>query len=79
MNAHRFQAGQIVHYIPPGLAPTSKAGDYTIERLLPPDAIDNQYQIECVADGQRRVVHERDIANQRPLAEAVASNGSDSI
>jgi hypothetical protein len=79
MNAHRYSVGQIVYYSPPGIAPTSKAGDYTIERLLPADDFGNQYQIGCVADGQRRVVHERDIADERPLAEAAASNGSDSL
>lgn len=77
-NAHRYSVGQIVHYSPPGIALASKAGDYTIERQMPADDIDNQYQIECVADGQRRVVHERDLSEQRPLAESMASNGSDS-
>lgn len=73
MNAHRFQVGQIVHYSPPGIALSSKAGDYTIERLLPANELgSNQYEIGCVADGQRRVVQERD------LDELVMSRGSDS-
>jgi hypothetical protein len=78
INPHRYRLGEIVHYTPPGIAPGSKAGDYSIERVLPPDDSDNQYEIVCVADGQRRVVHERDIADSRPLAESVATNGSDS-
>jgi len=71
MNAHRYQVGQVVHYTPPGIAPASKAGDYTIERLLPADELgSNQYEIGCVADGQRRVVHERE------LGETVTSEGA---
>jgi hypothetical protein len=79
IDPHRYRVGQVVHYSPPGIAPGSKAGDYTIERLLPPDDSDNQYEITCVADGQRRVVHERELADERPLAESVASNRSDSL
>lgn len=76
INAHRFRVGQTVYYSPPGIAPGSKAGDYTIERVLPPDDSDNQYEIGCVADGQRRVVHERELADHAPTGELAETNRS---
>ncbi len=77
MNAHRYQVGQVVHYTPPGVAPASKAGDYTIERLMPADEMGtNQYEIGCVADGQRRVVRERDLVEPGQAAETMTT-GSD--
>lgn len=77
IHAHRYRVGQTVYYAPPGPAPGSKAGDYIIERLLPPDDSDNQYEIGCVADGQRRVVHERDLEQSKTLADPVSTNRSD--
>lgn len=79
MNAHLFRVGKIVHYTPPGIAVASKAGDYTIDRLLPADETgSNQYEIGCVADGQRRVVHERELVDPHSLVETATSRGSDS-
>lgn len=60
----------------PGIAPGSKTGDYTIEQVLPPDDSDNQYEIGCLADGQRRVVHEREFAEHAPTGELVETNRS---
>lgn len=76
ISAHRYRVGQVVYYSPPRLVPGSQSGDYTIERLLPPDDSDNQYEIGCIADGQRRVVHERELADSRPLADTVENNRS---
>ena len=61
MKNHKFRVGQKVHYKPSGSFGMQASGDVRIERLLPPDATDNLYQVESLFDGHKRVVRESEI------------------
>ena len=66
MKAHKYRIGQTVFYRPArGL--DGRPGDFRIERLLPPDGEGNQYRLESVADGHRRVVRESEITLRSAL------------
>ncbi len=59
---HKFQVGQQLHYKPAGaFGRMQMSGDVKIERLLPPTATENQYQVESLFDGRKRVVRESEI------------------
>lgn len=59
---HKFQVGQHVHYKPAGaFGRLQTSGEVKIERLLPPTAAENQYQVESLFDGHKRVVRESEI------------------
>jgi len=58
MQSHKFNVGARVQYVPPLKGHAPAAGEFVIERQLPPDRDGNQYRIESRADGHRRVVHE---------------------
>ncbi len=62
MKSHKFKVGQRLHYKPAGaFGRLQNSGDVQIERLLPPNATENQYQVESLFDGRRRVVSESEI------------------
>lgn len=66
MKPHRYRIGQTVHYRP-SHGMEGRPGDFRIERLLPPDAAGNQYRLESVIDGHRRVVRESEISLRSAL------------
>ncbi len=64
MKAHKFSVGQQLHYKPAGAfgrMQMQTSGTVTIERLLPPTASENQYQVDSLFDGRKRVVRESEI------------------
>ena len=62
IKAHKFQVGQQLHYKPAGaFGRMQTSGEVKIERLLPPTASENQYQVESLFDGRKRVVRESEI------------------
>jgi hypothetical protein len=69
MKAHKYRVGQTVHYHP-ARGFDGRPGDFRIERLLPPDAAGNQYCLESIVDGQRRVVQESEITLRSALSAA---------
>jgi hypothetical protein len=62
MKLHKFRAGQTVHYHPSGFGVSIPTGDFKIERLLPADTVENQYRVESLYDGHRRVVRESELS-----------------
>lgn len=58
MRDHKFAVGQTVHFTPGALDRAAPRGTYTIVRLLPPEAKNNQYRVKSTADGHERVVKE---------------------
>ncbi|MBV8536856.1 MAG: hypothetical protein JO128_14755 [Alphaproteobacteria bacterium] len=59
---HKFQIGQQLHYKPAGaFGRMQMSGEVKIERLLPPTATENQYQVDSLFDGRKRVVRESEI------------------
>lgn len=61
MKAHRYRVGQTLFFRPPrGIE--GRPGDVRIESLLPPEAGANQYRVESVFDGIRRVVREDELS-----------------
>lgn len=62
MKQHKYHVGQQLHYKPSGaFGRMQTSGDVRIERLLPPDSIDNQYQVDSLFDGRKRIVRECEI------------------
>ncbi len=64
IKAHKFRVGQQLHYKPAGVfgrMQVTTSGEVKIERLLPPTASENQYQVESLFDGRKRVVRESEI------------------
>ncbi len=62
IKAHKFHVGQQVHYKPAGaFGRMQTSGEVKIERLLPPNASENQYQVDSLFDGRKRVVRESEI------------------
>ncbi len=63
MAPHKFRVGQTVHYQPAGaFGRMNGSGSVKIERLLPPTNGDNQYRVDCLFDGHKRVVGESEIS-----------------
>lgn len=58
MKNHKYQIGQKVDFRPAGFGQAKPPSDFRIDGLLPADGIDNQYRIESLHDGHKRVVHE---------------------
>ena len=61
MKAHKYRVGQTLRFKLP--MPSSGFLDVKIERLLPADLTDNQYQVQSMADGHKRVVRESEIGH----------------
>lgn len=70
MKAHRYRIGQTVYYRP-ARGVEGRPGDFKIERLLPPDGAGNQYRLESMFDGHRRVVREDEISPRQGLGAAL--------
>lgn len=63
MDVHKFRVGQTVQFRPPStFGIVLPPGGFKIEQLLPPDAAGNQYRVESVFDGHKRVVRESEIS-----------------
>lgn len=60
MKVHKYRVGQMVHYRP-ARGVEGRPGNFKVERLLPPDGNGNQYRVESMFDGHRRVVWEAEI------------------
>ena len=58
MKSHKFRIGETRHFTPSAFDRAAPGGLYEIMRLLPPEALGNQYRIRCIADGHERVVPE---------------------
>lgn len=59
---HKFHVGQHLHYKPAGaFGRLQTSGEVKIERLLPPTTTENQYQVDSLFDGRKRVVRESEI------------------
>lgn len=61
MKAHRYRVGQTLHFRP-ARGIEGRPGDVRIERLLPAESGANQYRVESVFDGLRRVVREDELS-----------------
>jgi hypothetical protein len=62
MKPHKYKIGQQLHYKPAGaFGRMQTSGSVLIERLLPPDGTGNQYQVESLFDGRKRIVRESEI------------------
>ena len=60
MNAHKYRVGQTLRF----KRATFTGGGFEevkIERLLPADHTENQYQVQSLPSGPRRVVRESEI------------------
>jgi hypothetical protein len=61
MKGHKYRIGQKVYIQPMDFGPRPPAGDFRVERLMPPTGNDNQYQVQSVYDGHKRVVRESEL------------------
>ena len=59
MDAHKYRIGQKLRFSRTEFSGT--LSEITIERLLPADRVENQYQVRSPSDGRRWVVRESDI------------------
>jgi hypothetical protein len=62
MNQHRFSVGQVVDFLPGPRDQNVRPGKYRIERLLPSETGDLQYQVKHAMDVYGRVVSESQLA-----------------
>jgi hypothetical protein len=61
MQTHKYRVGQTLKCKRPGFI-GGGVGEVKIERLLPANPTENQYQVQSLPDGQRRVVGESEIS-----------------
>lgn len=61
MAGHRYKVGQTVTVVQRGWQGTPP-GSYTVVRLLPPEAADNQYRLKSRTENYERVVRESELA-----------------
>lgn len=65
MKQHKYHVGQQLYYKPSGaFGRMQTSGDVRIERLLPPDSAGNQYQVDLLFDGRKRIVREAEIGTE---------------
>jgi hypothetical protein len=58
MLQHKFAVGDRVEFLPGRYDGNVPRGAYTVARLLPREAADNQYRVKNVRDNHERVVRE---------------------
>ena len=73
MAAHRYAVGDRVELRPRSIVDKLARGVYTIERLLPNEAVDREYRVKNAADGHERVVQESSLIVGSPLPAPVIS------